>query len=84
MVQSVQVAPSMEEFLTTEGEFKTFASATHSDLTYVVLGEGTVSDSTVHIGRIAARVGTQVKLFGPGYEAQTTIAKVVWGAEALK
>jgi hypothetical protein len=84
MVQSVQVAPSMEEFLTTEGEFKTFASATHSDLTYMVLGEGTVSDSTVHIGRIAARVGTQVKLFGPGYEAQTTIAKVVWGAEALK
>jgi Domain of unknown function (DUF4330) len=84
VVQSVQVAPSMEEFLTTEGEFKTFASATHSDLTYVVLGEGTVSDSTVHIGRLAARVGAQVKLFGPGYEAETTISKVVWGAEALK
>lgn len=83
-VQSVQVAPSVEELLTTGGEFKTFASATHSDLTFVVLGEGTVSDSAVHIGRVAARVGAEVKLIGPGYEARTTIATVVWGAEALK
>ncbi len=83
-VQSVQVTPSVEELLTTGGEFKTFASATQSDVTFVVLGEGTISDSTVHIGRVAARVGAEVKLIGPGYEAQTTIAEVVWGAEALK
>ena len=83
-VQSVQVTPSIEELLTTAGEFRAFASSTKSDVTFVVLGDGTVSDSTAHIGRLAARVGAQVRLIGPGYEAQTTIANVVWGAEALK
>jgi hypothetical protein len=83
-VQSVQVAPSIEELLTNDGEFKAFASSTTSDVTFVVLGQGTVSDSTVHIGRLSARVGSEVRIIGPGYEAQTTIANVVWGAEALK
>ena len=83
-VQSVQVTPSIEELLTTEGEFKAFASSTKSTLTFVVLGQGTVSDSTAHIGKLAARVGADVRLIGPGYEAQTTIANVAWGAEALK
>lgn len=83
-VQSVQVAPSTNELLTTQGEFKTFASSTKSDVTFVVTGTGTVSDSTVHVGRLAARVGAAVHLVGPGYEAETTIANVVWGAEALK
>ena len=53
-------------------------------MTFVVLCQGTVSDSTVHIGTLAARVGTDVRIVGPGYEAQTTIIDVVWGAEALK
>ncbi len=83
-VQSVQVTPSIEELLTNEGELKSFTSATRSDITFVVVGQGTVSDSTVHIGQIAARVGAEVKLVGPGYEAITTVANVVWGAEALK
>jgi hypothetical protein len=83
-VQSVQVTPSIEELLTTEGEFKAFPSSTKSTVTFVVLGQGTVTDSTAHIGRLAARVGAEVRLIGPGYEAQTTIANVVWGAEALK
>lgn len=83
-VQSVQVAPSTDELLTTQGEFKTFASSIRSDVTFVVTGTGTMSDSTVHVGRLAARVGATVHLIGPGYEAETTIANVVWGAEALK
>jgi hypothetical protein len=83
-VQSVQVTPSTEELLTPEGEFKAFPSPTKSTVTFVVLGQGTVTDSTAHIGRLAARVGAEVRLIGPGYEAQTTIANVVWGAEALK
>jgi hypothetical protein len=83
-VESVKVVPSVEELLTNEGQLKTFASATHSDVTFVVVGSGTVSDSTVHIGRVAARVGADVKLVGPGYEALTTISNVVWGPEALK
>jgi hypothetical protein len=83
-VQSVQVTPSINELLTTQGEFKTFPSFTKSDVTFVVTGTGTVSDSTVHVGRLAARVGAAVHIVGPGYEAETTIANVVWGAEALK
>ena len=83
-VQSVQVTPTIDELLTTDGQFKAFASSTRSDVTFVVLGDGTVSDSTAHIGRLAARVGADVRLIGPGYEAQTVIANVVWGAEALK
>jgi hypothetical protein len=83
-VQSVEATPSIEEFLTTEGVLKVFTSATQSDVTFVVVGQGTVSDSSVHIGRLAARVGADVKLIGPGYEAQTTITNIVWGAEALK
>jgi Domain of unknown function (DUF4330) len=83
-VQSVQATPSIEELLTTTGQLKTFSSSTHSDVTFVVVGQGTVSDSTVHIGRVAARVGAEVKLIGPGFEALTTITNVVWGAEALK
>jgi hypothetical protein len=38
---------------------------------------------TVRIGRVAARVGPSGAR-GLGYEAQTIVAKVVWGAEALK
>lgn len=83
-VQSIDVTPSIDELLTTEGELKTFASTTHSDVTFVVLAQGTVHDSTVHVGRLTARVGADVRLIGPGYEVQTVITKVVWGAEALK
>jgi hypothetical protein len=83
-LQSVQATPSIQELLTTDGQFKTFPSTTHSDITFVVLCHGTVSDSTVHVGQLAARVGADVHIVGPGYEAQTTIADVVWGAEAQK
>jgi hypothetical protein len=83
-VTSVQVVPSPEQILTNQDELKIFLSTTKSDITFVVVGEGTLSDSTIHLGRIAARVGAEVKLIGPGYEAQTTIVDVVWGAEALK
>jgi hypothetical protein len=88
-VQSVESTPTLVELVTPAGELKTFASALRRDVTIVVLGKGTVSDSTgagstVHIGKLAARVGAEVKLIGPGYEAQTTITKVVWGAEALQ
>ena len=83
-VQGVQVVPTIEELVTADGELKTFQSTIHKDVTFVVIGKGTVSDSTVHIGSVAARVGAVVKLFGPGYEAQTVIVNVVSGAEALK
>jgi len=83
-VQSVDVVPSVEELVTPDGQLKTFTSSTREDVTYVVLCQGTVTDSTAHIGSLAARVGTDVRLVGPGYEAQTTISAVVWGAEALK
>jgi Domain of unknown function (DUF4330) len=83
-LQSVEVTPSIQELLTTDGQYKTFPSTTRSDVTYVVSCQGTVADSTVHVGQLAARVGADVHIVGPGYEAQTTIANVVWGAEAKK
>lgn len=83
-VQSVAVAPTIEEVPTSAGELKRFPSTIHSDVMVLVAGQGTVSDSTVHIGRIAARVGAKVRLVGPGYEAETTISNVVWGPEAVE
>ena len=83
-VQSVQVSPSVDELLTPQGEYKAFPSSTKSDVTFVVLGKGTVSGSSVHVGSMTARVGTDVQIIGPGYMARTQIANVVWGAEALK
>ena len=81
---SVQATATREELLTTDGQYKAFPSTLRSDVTFVVSGQGTVSDSTVHIGKLVARVGADVRIVGPGYEAQTTIANVVWGPEALK
>ena len=83
-LRSVQVTPTLEDLLTTDGQYKAFPSTLRSDVTFIVSGQGTVSDSTVHIGTLAARVGADVRIVGPGYEAQTTIANVVWGPEALK
>jgi hypothetical protein len=83
-VESIQVAPSMQEMLTNDGQYKSFASSSKSDVTFVVKANGTVSESTVHIGSLAVRVGEEVRIVGPGYEAQTRVANVIWGAEALK
>ena len=83
-VLSVQATPSIDEILTQQGEYKRFSSSTRSDVTFVVLGKGTISGSSVHVGSMTARVGGDALLIGPGYEARTVISKVVWGAEALK
>jgi len=83
-LEAVSVAPTVEELLAPDGQYKAFPSTIRSDVTFVVLGEGTVSDSTVHVGKLAARVGAEVRIVGPGYEAETTIVNVVWGPEALK
>lgn len=83
-LEAVSAAPTVEELLTSDGQYKAFPSTIKSDVTFVVLGEGTVSDSTVHVGKLAARVGAEVRIVGPGYEAETTIVNVVWGPEALK
>ncbi len=83
-LQSVQAKPSLEELLTQDGQFKAFPSSTHSDISFVVLCQGTVTDSTAHIGQLAARVGAEVRIVGPGYEIGTVITNVVWGENALK
>ncbi len=79
VVQSVDITPSVEELVTPDGQLKTFASSTKKDVAYVVMCQGTITDSTAHIGSLAARVGADVRIVGPGYEAQTTISAVVWG-----
>jgi hypothetical protein len=81
-VVSVEVTPTVEETVTDEGQVKTYASTLHDDVTFVVAGQGSVFESTVHIGTVPARVGSSVKLLGPGYEVWTVITRVVSGAEA--
>jgi Domain of unknown function (DUF4330) len=81
-VVSVEVTPTMEETVTADGQLKTYASTLHDDVTFVVAGQGSVFESTVHIGTVPARVGSAVKLFGPGYEIGTVITRVVSGAAA--
>jgi hypothetical protein len=83
-LSSVRATPTLEDLLTTDGQYKAFPSTLMSDVTFVVSAQGTLSDSTVRIGKLAARVGSDVRIVGPGYEAETTIANVVWGPEALK
>jgi Domain of unknown function (DUF4330) len=81
-VVSVEVTPTIEETVTADGQLKTNASTLHDDVTFVVTGKGSVFESTVHIGTVPARVGSTVKLFGPGYEVGTVITRVVSGAAA--
>ncbi len=83
-LQSVEVTPTVQEMLTGDGQYKTFSSSTHSDVTFVVMCQGTVLDSSAHIGGLTARVGADVRIVAPGYEAQTVISRVVWGSDALQ
>jgi hypothetical protein len=81
-VMSVEVTPTIEETVTAEGQVKTYASPLHDDVTFVVAGQGSMFESTIHIGTVSARVGSTVKLLGPGYEVGTVITRVVSGAAA--
>ena len=83
-VVEVTASPALEEFLTPEGQLKAFESPIFKDVDIVVRGEGRVSGSTVRIGSIPLRVGRKVTLIGTGYEVQSVIMGVVWGAEAVK
>lgn len=83
-VVDVVETSTLEEFMTPDGELKAFESPVFSDLDVVVLGDGRVSGSTVRIGSVPIRVGKKVTLVGTGFEVQTVIMDLVWGAEAVK
>lgn len=83
-VEEVVVEPTLEEFMTPDGELKAFDSPVFNDVNIVVHGEGRVSGSTVRIGSVPMRVGKKVTLVGPGYEVQTVIMRVEYGEEAVK
>jgi hypothetical protein len=50
----------------------------------VVSAQATVSGTDVHVGSLTARVGTEIKLVGPGWEAKAQVIKVDRGAAATK
>ena len=81
-VVSVTPSPTLEEFLTPEGELKAFGSPVFSDVAVEVLGSGNIANSTVRIGSVPMRVGKKVTLVGPGFEVSTVILMVESGAEA--
>lgn len=83
-VVEVTASPALEEVPTPEGQLKASESPIFRDVDIVVRGEGRVSGSTVRIGSIPLRVGRKVTLIGTGYEVQSVIMGVVWGAEAVK
>jgi hypothetical protein len=83
-VVDVVATPTLEEFMTPGGELKAFESPVFRDVDVVVLGDGRVSGSTVRIGSVPIRVGKKVTLVGTGFEVQTVIMDVIWGAEAVK
>ena len=83
-VQDVVVTPTREEFITPQGKLEEFQSPIFSDVSIAVLGEARVSGETVRIGSVPLRAGKKVTLVGTGYEVQTVIMGVVWGAEAVK
>jgi Domain of unknown function (DUF4330) len=83
-IEKADVIPTPVELVTLQGELKVFDSFVRSDVSIVVSTTGSVSGDTVHVGRLAARVGAIVQLVGPGYESTSIISDVVWGAEALK
>lgn len=83
-VEEVIVRPTQEEYLTPQGELKAFDSPIFKNVDIVLLGEGSVSSSTIRIGSVPMRVRHKVTLIGAKFEAQSVIGDVVWGAEALK
>jgi hypothetical protein len=46
------------------------------DVVFVVSAQGYLSGDTVHVGSIAARVGANIQLIGPGWEGYAQIVKV--------
>ena len=63
-VQSVQVTPTLVETVTADGQIKTNASTLYSDVTFIVVGEGSLFESNVHIGTVPARVGSAISSSG--------------------
>ena len=59
-VVSVSVKPTIEEFMTPEGDLKAFESPVFNSVDIVVLGDGVLSGSTVRVGSVPMRVGKKV------------------------
>ena len=83
-VQDLVVTPTLEEFVTPDGNLEEFESPIFSDVSIAVLGKARVSGETVRIGSVPMRVGHKVTLIGTGYEVQSVIMGVVWDPEAVK
>jgi len=81
-VVAVSPTPSLEEHLMPDGELKVHESSVFNDIEIVLLGDGTVSNSTIRIGNVPMRVGKKVTLIGSGFEVQTVIMKVAWDETA--
>jgi hypothetical protein len=54
------------------------------NVVFVVSAQGHLSDATVHIGSLAARVGAKIQVVGPGWEGDAQIVKVELDAAATQ
>lgn len=83
-VVEVVPSPTLKEEFTPDGTLEAFPSPVYSDVAIVVLGEGSIANSTVRIGSVPLGVGKKVTLIGTGFEVQTVIMKVLTGQEAVQ
>jgi hypothetical protein len=80
----LSVSPTLEEFLTPEGELKAFDSPVFSDVDIVVTGEARVSGANVRIGSTLLAKNEKVILLVGDNKLQTEITSVERGAGAVK
>jgi hypothetical protein len=75
-VVKIDVAPTVEEYMTPAGELEEFESPIYNDVLITVSGKATVTGRTARIGSVQLRVGKPVTLVGHRYEVKSTIFRV--------
>ncbi len=75
-VVNIEVSPTVEEYMTPQGELKEFESPIFKDILITVSGQATVTGRTARIGSVQLRVGKPVTLIGHRYEVKSTIFRV--------
>ena len=83
-IQQVEVTKTPVEYVTPEGDIKSFESTILSDVTAVVMGEGHVSHGLVRIGGVFVTGGERVIIAAGGQTRMTLVATVVWGEAAVR
>lgn len=83
-VKSASSSKTLEEYTTQDGQLKLFQSPLYSDVTIVVLGQGTVKGNSVSVDGKTIREGDSLTVVGNNSIRMVVVTAVVWGADAAK